>query len=89
MNCLDKKRLNRIDFPQFLRLYRGLYDSKLPVGSVLSTFNKYDNGSGMLTIVDIFKFCCDEDRDLEESSFQPRANRTSTPRSDQCCIFDI
>jgi len=66
MNYLDKKKLNRIEFPQFLRLYRGLYDSEISVGNVSSVFNKYDiYRSGMLTIVDIFNFCCDEDLGLE------------------------
>lgn len=66
MNCLDKKKLNRIEFQQFLRLYRGLYDIEISVGNVSSVFNKYDiDGSGILTIVNIFNFCCDEDLSLE------------------------
>jgi len=66
MNSLDKKKLNRIEFPQFLRLYRGLYDSEVSVGNVSAVFNKYDKDrTGILTIVDIFNFCCDEDLGLE------------------------
>jgi len=66
MNCLDKKKLNCIEFPQFLRLYRGLYESEISVGNVSAVFNKYDKDrTGILTIVDIFNFCCDEDLSLE------------------------
>jgi len=66
MNCLDKKKQNRIEFPQFLRLYRGLYDIEMSVGHVSNVFNKYDiDRSGILTIVDIFSFCSNEDLCLE------------------------
>jgi len=66
MKCLDKKRLNRIEFPQFLRLYRALYDRDISVEKVSCVFSKYDlDGIGLLTIVNIFNFCCEEDLDLE------------------------
>jgi hypothetical protein len=67
MECLDKKKLNRIGFPQFLRLYRALYGSDISVEKVNSEFNKYDlDNIGFLTIVNIFNFCVEEDLDIDE-----------------------
>jgi len=66
MKCLDKNKSNRIEFPQFLRLYRALYGKELTVEKVSTEFNKYDlDGVGLLTIVHIFNFCSEEDLDLE------------------------
>lgn len=66
MKCLDKKKMNRIEFPQFLKLYRALHDSHIAVEKVNTVFNNYDlDGVGLLTIANIFKFCSEEDPNLE------------------------
>jgi len=66
MKCLDKNKSNRVEFPQFLRLYRALYGRDLTTEKVSTVFNKYDlDGVGLLTILNIFNFCSDEDLDLE------------------------
>lgn len=66
MKCLDKNKSNRIELPQFSRLYRALYGKELKVGKVRDIFNKYDlDGIGLLTIVNMFNFCSEEDLDLE------------------------
>jgi len=66
MKCLDKKRLNRISFMQFLQLYQSLYGNDVKVTDVRTVFEKYDtDGIGQLNIVNIFKFCADEEDDGE------------------------
>jgi len=66
MKCLEKNKVNRIEFPQFLRLYRGLYGKDQSIEKVSTVFNKYDlDGVGLLTIVNIFNFCSEEDLNLE------------------------
>jgi len=65
MKCLDKKKLNRIEFHQFSKLYRALHERDVSVEKVTNVFNRYDlDGIGLLTIANIFKFCCEEDVDL-------------------------
>jgi len=62
MKCLDKHKLNRIEFVQFLQLYRSLYGNDTKEKDVRRVFNKYDlDGIGQLNIVNIFKFCNDEE----------------------------
>jgi len=66
MKCLDKKKLNRIEFQEFAELYRALYEIDISTEKVNSVFNKYDlDGIGLLTIVNIFNFCSEEDTDME------------------------
>jgi len=61
MNYLDKQNTNRITFDQFSCLCRSLYGD-YDKSKISNVFNKYDtNGVGLLTIVDIFNFCCDEE----------------------------
>jgi hypothetical protein len=67
MEYLDEKKFNRVEFPQFLHLYRGLYGSDISVENVYSEFNKYDlDGIGLLTVVSIFNFCVDEDPQMDQ-----------------------
>jgi len=62
MKCLDKLQLNRIEFTQFLQLYRSLYGNDITEKYARSIFKKYDSdGIGLLNIVNIFNFCCDEE----------------------------
>jgi len=62
MKCLDTSRLNRITFMQFSQLYRSLNDKEIEDKDVRTIFEKYDTeGIGQLNIVNIFKFCADED----------------------------
>jgi len=62
MKCLDTSRLNRITFMQFSQLYRSLNDKEIEDKDVRIVFEKYDtDGIGQLNIVNIFKFCADED----------------------------
>lgn len=64
MKCLDTSRLNRISFMQFSRLYRSLNDNDMEDKDVRTVFEKYDtDGIGQLNIVNIFKFCVDEEED--------------------------
>jgi hypothetical protein len=64
MKCLDKHKLNRIEFVQFLQLYQSLYGNEVKVKDVRTVFDKYDaDGIGQLTIFDMFNFCADEDAD--------------------------
>jgi len=66
MKCLDKKKLNRIEFHQFSKLYRALHERDISVEKVTNAFNRYDlDGVGLLTVANIFKFCCEEDVDLD------------------------
>jgi len=66
MKCLDKNKLNRISFMQFLQLYRSLHGNDIKVKDVKTVFENYDTGGiGQLTIVNIFKFCADEEDDGE------------------------
>merc|ERR1719285_312374 len=66
MKFLDQKKLNRIEFSQFLTLYRSLHDDDVPVERVKKVFNKYDlDGIGLLNIANLFNFCCEEDQFLE------------------------
>jgi len=62
MKCLDKKNVNRIGFQQFFELCHSLYGGSKTGGDIKKLFEKYDtNGVGLLTIVNVFNFCCDED----------------------------
>jgi len=66
MKCLDKHKVNRIEFVQFLHLYRSLYGNDVQDKDVRTVFEKYDtDGIGQLHIVNIFKFCSDEEDDGE------------------------
>jgi len=59
---LDKSQTNRLSFPQFQVLYRSLRDDDMTEDDVRNVFEKYDsNGIGLLTIVDLFNFCRDEE----------------------------
>jgi len=65
MKCLEKNNCNRIEFEEFLRLYRSLNGSNVRATYVRNIFNKYDSdGIGFLTVVDIFNFCTDEEMGL-------------------------
>jgi len=65
MKCLEKNNCNRIEFEEFLRLYRSLNNSHVKATYVRNIFNKYDSdGIGFLTVVDIFNFCTDEEMGL-------------------------
>jgi len=62
MKCLDKHKLNRIEFVQFLQLYRSLKGQDTKEQDVRKVFDKYDlDGIGQLNIVNIFNFCNDEE----------------------------
>jgi len=62
MKCLDKHKLNRIEFFQFLQLYRSLKGNDTKEQDVRKVFDKYDlDGIGQLNIVNIFNFCNDEE----------------------------
>jgi len=64
MKCLDTSRINRITFMQFSQLYRSLNDDDMEDKDVKTVFEKYDtDGIGLLNIVNIFKFCADEEED--------------------------
>jgi len=62
MKCLDRKKINRVEFQQFLQLCQSLYeDDDKNLDDIKRIFRKYDtDGIGFLTIVNIFNFCCDE-----------------------------
>jgi len=65
MKYLDQQNTNRINFHQFSSLYRTLYGEHIKTRHIRKAYNKYANGIGLLTIVGIFKFCCDEEGSVD------------------------
>jgi len=62
MKCLDKDKVNRIRFQQFYELCNSLYDGAKSRDDIEKLFKKYDtDGVGLLTVVNIYNFCCDEE----------------------------